>query len=46
MNYFRTSSGSMMAIHTKSSTLIAVSKQKAAVKPNKKLKKASPSDLK
>lgn len=46
MNYVRTSSGSMMAINTKSTTHIAVNKQKAAVKPSKKSKKGSPSYLK
>jgi hypothetical protein len=39
MNYIRTSSGSMMAINTKSTTQIAVNKLKAVVKPTKKAKK-------
>lgn len=46
MNYVRTSSGAMMAINTKSSALIAVSKQKATTKPNKKSKKGPSSYLK
>ncbi len=41
MNYVRTSSGSMMAINTKSTTQIAVNKQKVTAKPNKKSKKGS-----
>lgn len=46
MNYIRTSSGSMMAINTKSTASIAVNKQKPATKQNKKSKKDSPSYLK
>jgi hypothetical protein len=36
MNYVRTSSGSMMAINTKSSTQIVVKNQKMTAKPIKK----------
>ncbi len=46
MNYVRTSSGSMMAINTKSTASIAVNKKKAAAKPSKKLKKDLSSYLK
>jgi len=46
MNYIRTSSGSMMAINTKSTASIVINKQKTAAKQSKKLKKESPSYLK
>lgn len=46
MNYVRTSSGSMMAITTKSSTQIVVKNQKPTVKPTKKLHKKSSLNIK
>lgn len=46
MNYIRTSSGSMMAITTKSSTQIVVKNQKPTVKTTKELNKKSSLDMK
>ncbi len=46
MNYVRTSSGSMMAITTKSSTQIVVKSQKPTAKPTKKSDKKSSLNMK
>ena len=46
MNYIRTSSGSMMAINTKTSTTTTTNQQKKIARPNGKLKKDLKSYLK
>ena len=41
MHYFRNSSGGMLAVTTKTNTLIAEKKPTTVVKPSKKLKNAA-----